>query len=287
MQELVLFIIANTIFLIKNKKFTRKNYLSYLLGIFTSLLFYNLFVQTQISILFYVSGFQYVSTIALLFFPNWQFSIYLLISDLQINSKLLFLRIVLKDFTDSNNMEKAIVLLNLTDRYKESLGLSNRLLKIKKTNTALSHKLYSLLRLKDYKNANVIVDEILVTNHNNSYYLTVKADILFYLKDYQGAIEYYNQVLNFRSNSPEILYNIGKSLMELERFENCEEYFKKAISLNPLFIPAYTSLAKLYLNQSLKENAIGILEDIKKVVPNMSFELQQEISKLYQKAEQL
>ncbi|QNO15625.1 tetratricopeptide repeat protein [Alkalicella caledoniensis] len=287
MEELILFSIVNTIFILKKRNQSISTYFSFLWNIAFCFFLYQLYVVTQVSYLLYASGFCYIAIVVALIFPNWQFRLFLLASDFSVNVRLLSLRILARKKESDDLLEKIVVLLNLTERYNQALFWSKKLLVLKKTTKTLNHTLYSLLRLQKYQEANETVDEILVTNHNNNYFLSIKADILFHLKEFEESITYYDRLLEFKPNSPEILYNKGKAYAFLEEFIKAEMCYKESLSANPLFIPAYTSLIKLYLKLNLKDNAAKVLEDIKNAVPNMSKELKKEISSLYGELDQI
>lgn len=287
MKELILFSIANTLFILKNRRKPINNYFPFLLNLFFSFFMYHLYLLTQVEYLLFLSGIYYLTTLTFLLIPNWQFIIYLFMFDLSINIKLLFLRIRIISKPSHVYLEQMVVFLNLTERYHQSLLWSKKLLAVKKTTKTLNHNLYSLLRLNKFKLANDVVDEILIHNQNNSYFLTIKADVLFHLREFNDAIVYYDRLLKFKPRSPEILYNKGKSYANLDDLTQAEKCYKASLSANPLFVPAYTSLVKLYLKLNLKDNATKVLEDFKKTVPHMSKELKNEITTLYREVEQL
>lgn len=287
MEELILFSIANTIFILRKRNQSIGTYFSFLWNIAFCFFLYQLYIVTKVNYLLYASGFCYIAIVAALIFPNWQFRLFLIASDFSVNVRLLSLRILARKKESDDLLEKIVVLLNLTERYNQALFWSKKLLVLKKTTKTLNHTLYSLLRLQKYQEANETVDEILVTNQNNNYFLSIKADILFHLKEFEESITYYNRLLEFKPNSPEILYNKGKAYAFLEEFIKAEMCYKESLSANPLFIPAYTSLIKLYLKLNLKDNAAKVLEDIKSAVPNMSKELKREISSLYGELDQI
>ncbi|SES99829.1 tetratricopeptide repeat protein [Anaerobranca gottschalkii] len=287
MEKIILLIIANILYLIKTKGRFRFNFFEYLSNILLSLIVYDLYLYTNLELLTYLASVIYCYTIFNLFFPNWSFLIFLLLSEIKIHTKLLAYGILLKLTFNPQKAEEAIIFLNMTDRYSKALALNNKLLKTKRTVGILSHKLYSLLQIGNYKEANAVVDEILKTNHNNIRFLAIKGDILLNLKEYEKALVFYEKVLFYRPNSLEVIYNMGKAYFELENWEESEAKLNQALSLNPFFIPAYTALVRVYLKQNLKEQAIKVLNKIKEIVPEMNKELQKEINILYKKAENL
>lgn len=287
MEEIYLFLFANICFLIKTHKNRYSGYFNFISNILFSFFLFSFYLQTGLELLLYISCLLYIGTMVNLLVPNFSFLVFLLLSDFKVNTLLLFYGITIKRNFCPETAEKAIVLLNMSTRYKRALALNEKLLKFKRTTKVLNHKLYALLRIGDYNAANTVIDEILEQNHTNSYYLTVKADIAFYLKEYQSAADYYEKVLYFKPHSLEIIYNLSKALFELEKYNDSEKNLNIAISMNPFYIPAYIQLVKLYIKQDLKSQAIKVLNEIKGKIPEGSTELQQEINNLFNKAEQM
>lgn len=287
MEDIILFLLASTCFFISSKRKNMGMFYSFLSKIFLSLFLNQVYNQTGQAVFLYLGTLIYLFNILILFIPNWSFLLYIFFTDLKVNVQLLAYRLILTKSFLPDIAERTIILLNMTNRYKQAIVVNDKLLKIKKTTQLLNHKLFSLLRVSDYNRANSVLDEILLTNHTNSHYLMIKADILLNLNDPQGALDYYEKVLYFKPKSLEIAYNMGRAYLELGEFEESEKKLKEVLSGNPLFLPAHTTLVKLYIKQNLKEKAIKVLGDIKTKVPKMSKELQQEITNLYQKAEQL
>lgn len=287
MEEIFLVIFANVCFLIKNRKTGNRGYFNFATNILFSFLIYSIYVQSDIIIFLYIASFFYLVTLINTLVPNISFLMYLIISDFRVNILLLTYGLLLKKSFCPEIAEKSIILLNMTSKYKSAIALNNKLLKVKRTTKTLNHKLFSLLRIKNYEEADRVVDEILIHNHTNSYYLSIKADIAFHLKKFNIAIEYYEKVLFFKPYSLEITYNLGKAFFELDRYAQSEEMLKKSISINPFFVPALIQLVKLYLKQDLRTQAIKILEDVKGKIPEGNLELDQEVTNLFKKAKQL
>ena len=57
--------------------------------------------------------------------------------------------------------------------------------------------------------------------------------------------------------------DLGKMLYSVRRFDEATEQYRKAIELNPNFMPAYRNLARCYAVQGKFEEALGALDQIK------------------------
>ena len=99
----------------------------------------------------------------------------------------------------------------------------------------------------------------------------------------ERALHSINGVLETTGKSfvlrPELHLNKGKVLVRLKRFGDALFEFKKAISIKPDYIPAYSALSDLYVKTGDRENAVRILKTGLEKKPN-SRSLKRRLGKL-------
>lgn len=82
---------------------------------------------------------------------------------------------------------------------------------------------------------------------------------------------------------PEIMVNRGKAVVLIKQYGSALESFRKAIDLNPRYIPAYLELASLYTKSGQTDAARTVLEYALNVDPN-SKATQRQLERLNGKA---
>jgi len=87
----------------------------------------------------------------------------------------------------------------------------------------------------------------------------------------EKAMDEYVEVQLFNAERPESQVNLGGFYNDLGRIEEAEKSYHKAIELQDQFVPAYVNLAQLLSEQKKEDDAIKLLtEGLKKVPDNAS-----------------
>ncbi|WP_350342764.1 tetratricopeptide repeat protein [Proteinivorax tanatarense] len=262
MTELIIIVLVNLFFIIINRKKLRLmsfNWISLNLNLLLFFAVYYIGTQLNSTFLKYLSG-GYFTLIVFTQIPKFRELRFKLPIEMQFNIILLYLWLSYKISPSLKKMEKSIVYLNLSKRYKLAIKLCNRYLKQENNVKVLGHKTYSLINIGEYNKANTVLDRILKINHSNNYYITLKADVLYKLKDYNNAASYYSKAVQQKPNSPELWFSLARTYQKLNLFDKCEQTFKEVLMRNKRYMPAYTALAKLYMSEDLYDKAKETLE---------------------------
>lgn len=93
-------------------------------------------------------------------------------------------------------------------------------------------KALSLIHLKQFTNAGILVDQVLKLRPTVDA-LNAKGVILLYEKNYEGALNIFNQILATHLNLDSVICNEGIALADLGENVQALKLFNKSISLNP------------------------------------------------------
>jgi predicted CXXCH cytochrome family protein len=83
-----------------------------------------------------------------------------------------------------------------------------------------------------------------------------------------AAIEEYIQSQEFNGDRPEAQVNLGDLYQDMKKFEQAEAAYRKAIRLQPRFVPAYVNLAQMLSSRGLETDAVGLLRSGIRQVPD-------------------
>lgn len=89
---------------------------------------------------------------------------------------------------------------------------------------------------------------------------------------YSEANEYYEKALQSDPKLAVVHYLLADSLLKLTdvKQSRIEAYLKRAVELDPTFTPARLSLAKLFMRENRWTEAVGELQEITKLDPNVA-----------------
>ena len=76
-----------------------------------------------------------------------------------------------------------------------------------------------------------------------------------------SVIEEYIQVQQFNAERPESQANIGSLYQEQQKFSEAEQAYRKALKLQPQFVPAYVNLAQMYSEQGREDDAVSLYHE--------------------------
>lgn len=82
------------------------------------------------------------------------------------------------------------------------------------------------------------------------------------------AIEEYIQTQAFNGERPEAQVNLGNLYRDMKQFSRAEAAYRKAIRLQPQFVPAYVNLAQMLAGRGREKEAAGFLESGIEYVPD-------------------
>lgn len=100
----------------------------------------------------------------------------------------------------------------------------------------------------------------------------------FQEKNYPEAIKTYETVLKINPIQIDALYNLAMTYQTIDQTDTAIDFYKKVLALSPTDISTYYNLAKISIEKDRCMDAKGYAEDILKINPGFSQEVQQLIN---------
>ena len=151
--------------------------------------------------------------------------------------------------------------------YQKALGLG----KISIKDQALMGICY--VKVGKYKEAKTLIDNALISNPENALLLLAAGILKFDEKKYKEAYDYFNKaytidqtLIQAKKGEVSSLVNMGVSSYRTDK-KGASEYFKKALDLNPTFVPALQNLAVLSFENSNIKRAMEYINRALKYEP--------------------
>ena len=160
-------------------------------------------------------------------------------------------------------------LANELGQYQKAEDIYNSLLEKKPGNLLLLlSRVQTKYKLKDYKGAEKDLIRILKIHKNLPQANYLMALVKYEAEDYTSAEQYGQKVLNVIPEHYPSMYIIGNADFKLGRLNQAEKFFTQILFKYPDNINVQYTLARIYLAQDKPEQALLILENIKKEVLN-------------------
>lgn len=105
-------------------------------------------------------------------------------------------------------------------------------------------------------------------NDTQFYYSFLEANRLKILGDYKSALSLFIQCLEINPASDASMHEIARINSVLNNYDIAAKYAKMAIKQNPHNKYYYYTLADIYLDNKMYDQAVGVYVDIRKVDPN-------------------
>lgn len=86
-------------------------------------------------------------------------------------------------------------------------------------------------------------------------------------KSYNAAEGYFNKAIAIEKGDPDIWFNMGRVYFYSGEYSRSRECFKNAIKYRKSFVEAYSMLAKSYINDGNKDNALAVMLKASEVLP--------------------
>ncbi|MCA9127958.1 MAG: tetratricopeptide repeat protein [Planctomycetales bacterium] len=120
----------------------------------------------------------------------------------------------------------------------------------------------NLVNAEDYEEANKVLDQVLAVNATQPIALAMHAAIAHLQGDYAAEREFRKQALSTWGMNPAVDYTAGKILSQHYRFEESIKYQRRALRLNPNFIPARFQLAQDLLRAGATDEGWTLVEQV-------------------------
>lgn len=102
------------------------------------------------------------------------------------------------------------------------------------------------------------------------YYTFLEANRLKILGDYKTALNLFAQCLEFNPTSDASMHEIARINSAINNYETAIKYAKMAVKQNPANKYYYFTLADIYLDNRMFDQAAGVYEDLRELDPNNS-----------------
>src|SRR5438132_4285845 len=131
-------------------------------------------------------------------------------------------------------------------RLDEALQLMSRCIALSPENAGYRFNYVGILRgLGKLDEALTQIDLLLRNDPRNPLYRDLKAAVLRTLGRHDEAVTYRREMVEEYPESAEIWLQYGRALRVTDVGDGCVEAFRKALEVDPSFVPAYTNLASL------------------------------------------
>jgi predicted O-linked N-acetylglucosamine transferase (SPINDLY family) len=152
-------------------------------------------------------------------------------------------------------------------------------------NTKLD-KFYNFLELKNFKEAEIEIINLLSEQPRNCLFLNNYANTLYLQNNLNGAIDQFKKVVKIEKNSLEANYNIATLYLKLSLFHKAIDYYLKTLQIKKDYFEAHFNLATCFVNLKKFDEAIYHLNLCLKYNPD-DFEVYNNLGSVYLEKEMI